>query len=170
MGRQNGNTYNLAAAKRAIFAECRALGLDEATRRGLVQSLGRVPSGSMRGLDEEGARRVLDHLRRSSGQASTAAARRSGSRNPWAFIDQAAAELQPLLRKICVLCRSMGVDKAYAEGVARRQHHIERHLEMMDAGELWKVAAALVRTRDFRDRAAPPPEGGVCQPGERSKG
>lgn len=79
----------------------------------------------------------------------------------WAFIDAAIAERRPLLRKICAVCRAMGVGKAYAEGVARRQHGIDRHLEMMDANELWKVAAALSRTQAHRDRAAPPPEGGV---------
>lgn len=82
--------------------------------------------------------------------------------NEWSFIDKAAEDRRPLLRKICAVCRSMSVGKAYAEGVARRQHGIERHLEMMGADELWMVAAALSRTQRFKVKNAPPPEGGIA--------
>lgn len=68
----------------------------------------------------------------------------------WAFVDAAAEEKRPLLRKICAVCRDMGVGRAYAEGVAKRQHGIERKLEMMDAGELYMLAGALVRTQKRR--------------------
>lgn len=81
----------------------------------------------------------------------------------WSFIDAAVADRRPLLRKICAVCRDMGVGKAYAEGVARRQHGIDRRLEMMDADELWAVAAALSRTQKHRDRSTPPPEGGIMR-------
>lgn len=81
----------------------------------------------------------------------------------WAFIDKAAADNQPLLRKICAVCRSMKVGKAYAEGVARRQHGVERRLEMMSNTELWHLAGALERTRKFKAKNAPPPEGGIGQ-------
>lgn len=80
----------------------------------------------------------------------------------WAFIDTAAADHRPLLRKICAVCRSMKVGKAYAEGVARRQHGVERRLEMMSNMELWLVVGALERThRWFKTKEAPPPEGGI---------
>lgn len=69
--------------------------------------------------------------------------------NEWAFIDTAAADRQPLLRKVCALCRAMQVGKPYAEGVARRQHGVERKLEMMDHGELYILVGALQRTRDW---------------------
>lgn len=86
--------------------------------------------------------------------------------NPWAFIDNAAEDNRPLLRKVCALCIDMGVGKAYAEGVALRQHGIERHLEMMTPGELWKVVAALERTRNYRRQDAPPAVG-IGQSGNR---
>lgn len=87
--------------------------------------------------------------------------------NEWAFIDKAAEDNRPLLRKICAVCRAMKVGKNYAEGVARRQHGVERRLEMMSNSELWILAGALERTRKFKAKDAPPPEGGIGQ-GERN--
>lgn len=72
----------------------------------------------------------------------------------WAFIDTAAEEKRPLLRKICAVCRDMGVGRAYAEGVAKRQHGVERRLEMMDLGELYALAGALSRTQHSRESRA----------------
>lgn len=70
----------------------------------------------------------------------------------WAFIDRAPEINRPLLRKVCALCRSMKVGRAYAEGVARRQHGVARRLEMMSNGELWMLAGALERTRTFKGK------------------
>lgn len=70
--------------------------------------------------------------------------------NEWAFIDTAAEDRRPLLRKICATCRALGAGKAYAEGVARNQHGVERRLEMMDMDELHAVAGALARTQTHR--------------------
>lgn len=81
--------------------------------------------------------------------------------NEWAFIDRAAEDNRPLLRKICAVCRSMKVGKTYAEGVARRQHGVDRRLEMMSNGELWILAGALERTRKYKVKNAPSPEGGI---------
>ncbi|MDP2808667.1 MAG: DUF1018 domain-containing protein [Rhodocyclaceae bacterium] len=139
--------YDLAAARRAIFAECRQQGIDEDTRRVLLRLVGHVASGSTRDLGADAARRVLDHLR-----AKSAPAGRRDSE--WAFIDAAAEDRRPLLRKICAVCRSMKVGRAYAEGVARRALALSGgggavvvRLEMLSAGQLWVVAAALSRTQ-----------------------
>lgn len=140
----------------AIHCAKKDLGLDDETYRDMLFTVARVRSAG--DLDWTGRKRVLDHLKsRGAGQAG---------KNPWAFIDRAAADRQPLLRKICAVCRAMKVGKAYAEGVARRQHGIERRLEMMSAGELWLLAGALSRTQKFKAKNAPPPEGGIGQ-GER---
>lgn len=82
--------------------------------------------------------------------------------NEWAFIDRAAPDNRPLLRKICAVSRAMSVGKAYAEGVARRQHGVERKLEMMSNTELWHLAGALERTRKYKAKGAPPPDGGIA--------
>lgn len=73
--------------------------------------------------------------------------------NDWSFIDRAAAEKRPLLRKIFATCRALGAGRSYAEGVARRQSKgLPRRLEMMSYEELHKVAAALANTQ--RSKAA----------------
>lgn len=91
--------------------------------------------------------------------------KRPGNNGEWAFIDRAAEDNRPLLRKICAVCRDMRVGKTYAEGVARRQHGVERRLEMMSNTELWILAGALERTRRFKIKDAPPPEGGIAENG-----
>ncbi|MDO8933045.1 MAG: regulatory protein GemA [Rhodocyclaceae bacterium] len=82
--------------------------------------------------------------------------------NEWAFIDKAAEGNRPLLRKVCAVCIDMHVGKAYAEGVAKRQHGVERRLEMMSYTELWHLVGALERTRKFKANGTPP-EGGIPQ-------
>lgn len=128
--------YDLAGAKKAIIIECRKQGIDDETRHDLIRAVGQVASGSTKDMGADAARRVLNHLRRLAGEV-----------NDWAFIDSAPADKQPLLRKICAVCRAMGVGKAYAEGVAQRQHGHARRLEMMSADELYAVAGALARTQ-----------------------
>lgn len=133
--------FNLAGAKKAILIECRKLGIDDETRHDIIRNVGKVASGSTKDMSASAARRVLDHLRRLA-----------GAPNEWAFIDQAAEDKRPLLRKICATCRALGAGKAYAEGVARRQHGVDRHLEMMSASELQAVIGALARTQSYRDK------------------
>lgn len=131
--------FDLPGARKAIVIECRKQGIDDDTRHEIVRNVGKVASGSTKDMGAEAARRVLDHLRRIG-----------GTPNEWAFIDTAAGDKRPLLRKICATCRGMGVGKAYAEGVARRQLGVERRLEMMDMGELYAIAGALARTQAHR--------------------
>ena len=120
------------------------LGMDDDTYRDMLWTVGRVRSSA--NLDHAGRRRVLDHMT-ACGWVN------DRPKNEWAFIDTAAKDKQPLLRKICAVCRVMKVGKHYAEGVAKRQHGIERHLEMMSYDELWQVAGCLERTRKFKGAA-----------------
>lgn len=144
----------------AIHIAADQLGMDtedknpDSEYRSMLWTIARVRSAS--DLDWTGRKRVLEHLK-SRGA--------SGKPNEWAFIDSAAADRQPLLRKVCAVCRAIKVGKAYAEGVARRQHGIERRLEMMNASEMWLLAGALSRTQRFKDKNAPPPEGGITPAG-----
>lgn len=119
------------------------LGLDDETYRAMLWSVARVKSSTE--LDFAGRKKVLDHLK---GCGFKVAAKV----NEWAFIDKAAADRQPLLRKICAVCRSMKVGKAYAEGAAKRQHGIDRKLEMMSVHELHDLVGALQRTLNNRER------------------
>ena len=126
----------------AIHAAKRDLALDDDTYRDLLWTIGRVRSSA--DLDQAGRSKLLDHFR-ACGWKPVAKV------NEWAFIDNAALDKRPLLRKICAVCISLKAAKAYAEGVAKRQNGIERKLEMMDSTELWLVAAALENTRKHRE-------------------
>jgi phage gp16-like protein len=112
--------------------------LDDDTYRDVLWTVARVRSAA--DLDHAQRQAVLDHFKARGWQPKK-------KPNEWAFIDKAAIDNQPLLRKICAVCRDMGVSVAYAEGVAKRQHGIERKLQMMSNGELWILAGALERTR-----------------------
>lgn len=119
------------------------LGMDDETYRAMLWSVARVKSSTA--LDFAGRKKVLDHLKACGFKVVA---------NEWAFIDKAAADRQPLLRKICMVCKSMKVGKAYAEGAAKRQTGIDRKLEMMDQGQLWILAGVLERTRQHKQERA----------------
>ena len=135
-----------------IKIAAKQLGMDDETYRAMLFTVARVNSATE--LDWAGRKQVIDHLKSRGASIGIKA-------NEWGFIDGAASDRKPLLRKVCAVCRAMKVGKAYAEGVARRQHGIERRLEMMSASELWLLAGALSRTQMFKDKHAAPPEGGI---------
>lgn len=118
------------------------LGLDDETYRDMLWTAARVKSSTE--LDFAGRKKVLDHLKECGFKVTAKV-------NEWKFIDTAAADRQPLLRKICMVCKSMGVGKAYAEGAAKRQSGVDRKLEMMDEGQLWMLAGVLEHTRKSKD-------------------
>ena len=118
------------------------LGMDDSTYRDMLWSVARVKSSTE--LDFAGRKKVLDHLKACGFKPTVRV-------NEWAFIDNASLDRQPLLRKICMVCKSMGVGKAYAEGTAKRQTGVERKLEMMDEGQLWILAGVLDRTRQHKE-------------------
>ena len=128
----------------AIHAAKRDLIMSDEAYRDILWSVARVRSAG--DLDQAGRSKMLDHFR-ACGWKPVARVKE------WAFIDKAAADRQPLLRKICAVCRSMKVGKAYAEGAARRQTGVERKLEMMDQGQLWILAGILDRTRQHKENA-----------------
>lgn len=125
----------------AIHTAKRDLGMADDAYRDILWSVARVRSAA--DLDHAGRMAVLDHFKACGWKPKPKA-------NEWAFIDKAAADRQPLLRKICAVCRSMRVGKTYAEGAAKRQTGIERKLELMDQGQLWLLAGVLERTRQHK--------------------
>lgn len=130
-------------------------GWDDDTYRDILEA--RTGKRSAGDLDGGALARVVAQL---GEQKPKGAFKRDGE---WSFIDKVTEDKRPLLRKVCAVCRAMGVGKTYAEGVAKRQHGVERRLEMMDYTELWHLAGALERTRKFKAKNAAPPEGGIGQ-------
>lgn len=137
-----------------IKIAAKQLGMDDATYREILWTVARVRSA--KDLDWAGRKTVIDHLK---SRGAAIGAKPSGKPNEWAFIDWAAPDRQPLLRKICVLARRAGVGKAYVEGIARnmdgrirtldggevgeRPARIEKRLEMCDFTELRRIVPAL---------------------------
>ena len=118
------------------------LDMDDAAYRDILWSVARVRSSSE--LDQAGRNKLLDHFRACGWKPTPKV-------NEWAFIDKAAPDRRPLLKKICMVCKSVGAGKAYAEGAAQRQTGIARKLEMMDEGQLWLLAGVLERTRKSKE-------------------
>lgn len=132
------------------------LGMDDETYRAMLWTIARVKSAG--DLDWAGRKRVLDHFKASG--AKLGGKPNAAKPNEWAFIDRAATDRQPLLRKICVLCRELGIErgrqKKYVEGIARQMQSgaVAKPLEFCDASELWCIAAALNKQLQRRKGAA----------------
>ena len=121
------------------------LGMDDDAYRAILWSVTRVKSSA--DLDWAGRSKMIDHLK-ACGWAPAA------KPNEWSWVNAAPPDKRALLWKIRRACIEIGVElgkqKRYAEGAARRQHKIERKLEMMDQGELWLLAGVLERTRQHK--------------------
>lgn len=120
------------------------LGLDDDTYRDMLWSIGRVRSAG--DLDFAGRRRVLEHLR-SCGFKTVVKAPRPAS--GWEWVNNAAEEKKPMLRKIAVLLRDAGRGKEYVDGMAKKMCHVER-VEFCTPKQLHDVISALVRDQQRR--------------------
>lgn len=124
------------------------LALDDGTYRDMLWTVARVRSAA--DLDWAGRKRVLDHL---ASRGAAIGGKRPAKPTEWAFIDRAPEDCRPMLRKICVLCRELGIErgkqKRYVEGIARQMTGIEaggavvKPLELCTYSELWRITAAL---------------------------
>ena len=119
-------------------------GMADDSYRDMLWTLCRVRSAA--DLDYAGRHRVLDHLRKITG-------------DEWDFAKTMPGDKQKMLWKIRRLCKELkirqGNQVVYAEGVARRQLGIERKLRMMEAGELWRLIGPLEHTLKSKERARP---------------
>lgn len=137
---------NAEIAKIKIGCGPKGLGLDDDTYRALLERL--TGKRSAADLDWRERAKIINYL---NGQRP-----RSGQKpgNEWAFIDNAQADCQPMLRKILMLTRAAGVARgqqvAYAEGIARQMAGVNgscgpvmHPLRMCSYTELWRIVAAL---------------------------
>jgi hypothetical protein len=106
---------NLNDARRALFAACKTLGMDDDERRALILQL--TGCASTRDLTPPQWRAVLDHLNKITGYHGQRA-------NEWAWVDEASVVLRPTLRRLIVLSKSAGIARgkqmAYLEGIMRQ--------------------------------------------------
>lgn len=122
---------------------CKSLGLDDDTRRAMnVRIIGKASSADFTADDW---RRMVAHVIRATGGTSRPA-------NEWAWVDTAAADRQPMLRKLIMLAKSAGIARGkqigYIEGIAKQSAGLKggsvaKPLRLCDAAELRVLVQAL---------------------------
>ena len=137
MTAQQTTAQRIALRRRAIFAACKAAGLDEDARRAIVLELTGCTSMSQCTLTQLGD--VLDRLNRSkTGYAGRRRSTPSAERAPLlAKIDALLAELHRVTGQVHTL--------KYADAIAKRNGWAE-NVDFADAAALRNVVAALNRT------------------------
>lgn len=130
-----------AARIRAIHAACRAMGIDDDTRRALQRQLTGKDSLSDMLLGE--VIRVLDHLNARKAKAPA---------HEWSFVFRLTPDRQLHARKIYRLAQKIGAlqtppvavaTKAYIEGIASQMRGCDTKLEFCDPEQLHKIVQAL---------------------------
>lgn len=121
------------------------LGMDDGTYRDMLWAVARARSAA--DLDFTGLQRVRDHLSKCGFKPTQG---KSPARDPeWVWIDTAAEDRRPLLRKLMMQLRSAGRKRAYAEGMARHMFHVGR-LEFCSPNQLHAIVAALNKDTNRR--------------------
>lgn len=128
--------------RKAMFAICKSLGMDDDARHDMMQAI--TGKNSSKNLTPNDWRILLDHLHRVSGNQQAP--------NEWAWVDSAAPDRQPQLRKIIMLAKAAGLKRgnqiAYVEGIAKQAAGLgggntAKPLRMCDAQELRILVQAL---------------------------
>lgn len=122
----------LKAKTRAIHAACRELGLDEATRRDLVERFAGPGKRSTLDLTEEAANKLIDHLR------DAGASVRGKKDGPI----RVGREKAGLLSKVGALLADQGKPWEYAHAIARNNFKAER-VEWLSLAHLRGMIAQL---------------------------
>jgi len=133
----------MTEARKIYRACCKALGLDDDTRRAMnVKITGKASSADFTADDW---RRMIAHVTR----ATNAPARQP---NEWAWVDSASEDRQPMLRKLIMLAKAAGIARgkqiAYIEGIAKQAAGIKggsvaKPLRLCDSAELRVLVQAL---------------------------
>jgi phage gp16-like protein len=127
---------------RAIHAACRALGIDDDTRKAMQLQI--TGQASLKDMSLFGLDSVLNRLN------AAKAGKKAG--NEWAFVFKLPGERQALAKKIFRLAEKIGaaqtppvgpMAKRYIEGIAEQMLGADTVLEFCDAGILHKVVQAL---------------------------
>ena len=139
----------LRSCVRAIFASCNKLGMDDATRRAMLESVAGV--NSTKALTFDTAMRVLDHLRNRRAAHPEGTRRRS---TPAPELAPQRAKIEALLRELAAVTgETYGI--RYADAIAKKKGWGEC-VDFCDADGLKNVISALNRTLSYKQRALHP--------------
>lgn len=125
------------------------LGMDEDTYRQVLWAIGRVTSS--KDLDFAGRQRVIDHMK-ACGWKPAPPKKPRATAPAWDWVNKAAPDRQALLRKIAVMLKAADRQKAYADGVAKRMHGVDR-VEFCKPDQLQAIVTALVYDQRRREAA-----------------
>ncbi len=115
------------------------LGMDDGAYRDLLWTLGRVRSAA--DLDFTGRQRVLEHLKNCGFTPRPSKPERP--KDPaWAWVNNAAADRQAMLRKIAVMIKAADREKAYVDAIAKHMFGIDV-AEFCAPDQLRRIIAAL---------------------------
>lgn len=120
------------------------LGMADDAYRALLWTVGRVHSS--KDLDHAGRARLLDHFRACGWKASPP---RQKKATAWDWVNNAAEDKKPMLRKIAVILKTADRGKGYADGMAKRMHQVDR-VEFCRPDQLHDIVVALVKDQARR--------------------
>lgn len=116
------------------------LGMADDAYRAMLWTIGRVRSAA--DLDYAGRQRVLEHLKKCGFIQKKPPSTASYTNRAWAWVNNAAPDRQPLLRKIAMQLKSAGREKAYADGTAHRMFGVDL-VEFCAPDQLRRIVSAL---------------------------
>lgn len=120
------------------------LDMAEDTYRALLWTVGRVHSSAE--LDYAGRQRLLDHLKACGWKPRLPKTKKESG---WQWVNSAAEDRKPMLRKIAVMLREADRPRAYADAMAKRMHGVDV-VEFCKPDQLHDIVAALVADKKRR--------------------
>lgn len=123
------------------------LGMADDAYRDMLWTIGRVRSAA--DLDFAGRQRVLEHLKKCGFKPRPGKTERPKDL-AWAWVNNAAADRQPMLRKIAVMLKAAEREKAYADGVAKHMFRVDL-VEFCAPDQLRRIVSALEFDRRRRE-------------------
>lgn len=120
------------------------LGMADDAYRALLWTIARVRSAA--DLDYGGRQRVLEHMKACGWMPRAPKVKKP---SPWDWVNNAAEDRKPMLRKIAVMLKEANRAKAYADGMAKRMHGIDV-VEFCRPDQLHDIVAALVKDQARR--------------------
>ncbi len=125
------------------------IGMTDDGYRDMLWTVARVRSAA--DLDWAGRKAVLDHLKACGFKARAPKATRPTG---WEWVNRAAADRQAMLRKIAVMLKAAGRDKAYVDAIARRMFSVDL-VEFCKPDQLHRIVSSLEFDRRRREAKAP---------------
>lgn len=125
------------------------LGMDDSTYRALLWTIGRVTSSA--DLDHAGRARLLDHFRACGWQP--APPKQKAPASDWEWVNRAAPDKKPMLRKVKMILDEAKRAKAYVDAIAQEMFGVDL-VEFCRPDQLHGIVVALSKDQTRRKSKA----------------